>query len=112
MVVLKLIFLSVVAVTRLKADNPLYGSSLIDYVRHLLLLIMLCVRACVCYISHCYACLNFQAHIEQWIDFASLEIDAHLLSWYRPRMGRAVYLPPVSYILYFIEGIVLFPFGI
>ncbi|XP_050272900.1 elongation factor 1-gamma-like [Quercus robur] len=54
-------------VTRLKADNPLYGSSLIDY-----------------------------AHIEQWIDFASLEIDAHLLSWYRPRMGRAVYLPPAE----------------
>lgn len=49
MVVLKFIFLSVVAVTRLKADNPLYGSSLIDYVRHLLLLIMLCV--CVLYFS-------------------------------------------------------------
>ena len=105
---MKLIFLSVVAVTRLKADNPLYGSSLIDYVRHFLLI--MCV--CVCYISHCYACLNFQAHIEQWIDFASLEIDAYLVSWYRPRMGRAVYLPPVSYILYFIKGIVLFPFGI
>ena len=50
MVVLKLIFLSVVAVTRLKADNPLYGSSLIDYVRHLLLLIMLCVHACVIFL--------------------------------------------------------------
>merc|ERR1712183_1158385 len=54
-------------VTRVKADNPLYGSSLIEY-----------------------------AHIEQWIDFASMEIDAHLLSWYRPRMGRAVYLPPAE----------------
>ena len=49
-VVLKLIFLSVVAVTRLKADNPLYGSSLIDYVRHLLLLIMLCVHECVIFL--------------------------------------------------------------
>ncbi|GMY05003.1 elongation factor 1-gamma-like [Fagus crenata] len=54
-------------VTRLKADNPLYGSSLIDY-----------------------------AHIEQWIDFVSLEIDANILAWFRPRMGRAVYLPPAE----------------
>lgn len=54
-------------VTRMKPDNPLYGSSLIDY-----------------------------AHIEQWIDFSSLEIDAHLVAWFRPRMGRAVYLPPAE----------------
>merc|ERR1712183_1063498 len=54
-------------VTRLKADNPLYGSSLIDY-----------------------------AHIEQWIDFASLEVDANIGGWLRPRMGRAVYLPPAE----------------
>ncbi|GMH23835.1 hypothetical protein Nepgr_025678 [Nepenthes gracilis] len=54
-------------VTRLKADNPLYGSSLIDY-----------------------------GHIEQWIDFASLEIDVHIESWLRPRIGRAVYLPPAE----------------
>ncbi|KAK4793441.1 hypothetical protein SAY86_023876 [Trapa natans] len=53
--------------TRLKSDNPLYGSSLIEY-----------------------------AHIEQWIDFASLEIDANLLFWFRPRIGRAVYLPPAE----------------
>nr|POF19825.1 elongation factor 1-gamma [Quercus suber] len=38
----------------------------------------------------------WKALIEQWIDFASLEIDAHLLSWYRPRMGCAVYLPPAE----------------
>ncbi|XP_010030200.2 elongation factor 1-gamma [Eucalyptus grandis] len=54
-------------VCRLKADNPLYGSSLIDY-----------------------------AHIEQWIDFSSLEVDANILNWLRPRMGRAVYLPPAE----------------
>ncbi|KAF2293924.1 hypothetical protein GH714_005723 [Hevea brasiliensis] len=54
-------------VTRLKADNPLYDSSLIDY-----------------------------AHIEQWIDFASLEIDANLMAWLRPRMGFAPYLPPAE----------------
>ncbi|KAJ9687626.1 hypothetical protein PVL29_016204 [Vitis rotundifolia] len=52
-------------VTRLKADNPLYGSSPIEY-----------------------------GHIEQWIDFASLEIDANIGHWFRPRVGRAVYLPP------------------
>lgn len=37
-----------------------------------------------------------QGHIEQWIDFASLEIDANIGHWFRPRMGRAVYLPPVG----------------
>ncbi|BBG96219.1 hypothetical protein Prudu_004966 [Prunus dulcis] len=54
-------------VARLKADNPLIGSSLIDY-----------------------------AHIEQWIDFGSLEIDANIISWFRPRFGSAVYLPPAE----------------
>ncbi|XP_058188576.1 elongation factor 1-gamma [Rhododendron vialii] len=54
-------------VSRLKPDNPLCGSSLIE-----------------------------TAHIDQWIDFASLEIDANLGNWLRPRMGRAVYLPPVE----------------
>ncbi|KAJ4713755.1 elongation factor 1-gamma-like [Melia azedarach] len=54
-------------VARLKADNPLLGSSLIDY-----------------------------AHIEQWIDFASLEIDTNILRWFIPRVGFAVYLPPAE----------------
>ncbi|XP_010907209.1 elongation factor 1-gamma 2 isoform X2 [Elaeis guineensis] len=48
-------------VTRLKADNPLFGYSLIDYAR-----------------------------IEQWIDFASIEIDANISWWLYPRMG---YIP-------------------
>ncbi|KAF7824985.1 elongation factor 1-gamma [Senna tora] len=54
-------------VTRSKADNPLFGSSLIEY-----------------------------AHIEQWIDFASLEIDANILRWFVPRAGFAAYLPPAE----------------
>ncbi|XP_041008259.1 elongation factor 1-gamma-like isoform X2 [Juglans microcarpa x Juglans regia] len=54
-------------VARLKADNPLFGASLIEY-----------------------------AHIEQWIDFASLEIDANILHWFIPRIGFAVYLPPAE----------------
>ncbi|KAI4318518.1 hypothetical protein MLD38_032213 [Melastoma candidum] len=54
-------------VTRLKEGNPLFGSSPIEY-----------------------------GQIEQWIDFSSLEIDANLVSWFRPRMGRAVYLPPAE----------------
>ncbi|XP_052194297.1 elongation factor 1-gamma [Diospyros lotus] len=54
-------------VCRLKSDSPLYGSSLIEY-----------------------------GHIEQWIDFASLEIDANLLIWFRPRFGYASYLPPAE----------------
>lgn len=54
-------------VTRLKADNPLYGSSLMEYAR-----------------------------IEQWIDFATLEVDANVLQWLRPRMGFAPYVPKVE----------------
>ncbi|KAL4594443.1 hypothetical protein ACB092_12G021400 [Castanea dentata] len=54
-------------VTRVKADNPLYGSSLIEY-----------------------------AHIEQWIDFASMEIDANISRWLYPRWGLVVYLPPAE----------------
>ncbi|KAM0977463.1 hypothetical protein ACFX13_020567 [Malus domestica] len=54
-------------VARLKADNPLYGCSLIDY-----------------------------AHIEQWIDFGSMEIDANISKWYYPRLGYGVYLPPAE----------------
>ncbi|GAV63292.1 GST_C domain-containing protein/EF1G domain-containing protein/GST_N domain-containing protein [Cephalotus follicularis] len=54
-------------VARLKDDNLLYGSSLIDY-----------------------------GHIEQWIDFASLEIDANILNWLRPILGLRVYLPPAE----------------
>ncbi|KAJ4717534.1 Elongation factor 1-gamma [Melia azedarach] len=52
---------------RLKADNPLYGSSLIDY-----------------------------AHVEQWIDFASMEVDANISKWVYPRLGYAVFLPPAE----------------
>lgn len=54
-------------VARLKADNPLYGSSLID-----------------------------AGHVEQWIDFATLEIDNHLIAWFLPRIGRTPYLPPAE----------------
>ncbi|KAK4271049.1 hypothetical protein QN277_019798 [Acacia crassicarpa] len=54
-------------VVRLNGDNALYGSSLMDY-----------------------------AHVEQWIDFSTLEIDANILNWYRPRMGRTTYLPPAE----------------
>lgn len=39
----------------------------------------------------------FQAHIDQWIDFSSLEIDANIMKLYLPRLGFAPYLPPVSY---------------
>jgi elongation factor 1-gamma len=49
-------------VTKLKADNPLYGSSLIEYAR-----------------------------IEQWMDFAATEIDAGLARWLYPRLGYFPY---------------------
>ncbi|KAL4182329.1 hypothetical protein AMTRI_Chr12g275440 [Amborella trichopoda] len=54
-------------VARLKGDNILYGSSLFEY-----------------------------ALIEQWIDFASLEIDTHTSRWFYPRLGFMVYLPLVE----------------
>lgn len=55
-------------IARLKADNPLYGTSLIEY-----------------------------AHIEQWIDFSALEIDANIGRWLFPRLGfGAPYLPPAE----------------
>ncbi|GFZ09556.1 translation elongation factor EF1B, gamma chain [Actinidia rufa] len=54
-------------VTRLKSDNPLHGSSLIEY-----------------------------ALIEQWIDFASMEIDANTSRWLYPRWGITLYLPPAE----------------
>ncbi|CAN1126985.1 Elongation factor 1-gamma 2 [Linum perenne] len=54
-------------VTKLKADNPLYGSSLIEY-----------------------------AHIEQWIDFASLEVDVNVAKWLYPRLGFVPFLVPAE----------------
>ncbi|XVF68281.1 hypothetical protein PTKIN_Ptkin10aG0192400 [Pterospermum kingtungense] len=53
-------------VARLKAENPLCGSTLFDY-----------------------------GHIEQWIDFASMEIDANIARWFYPRMFGG-YLPPAE----------------
>ncbi|WOL10424.1 elongation factor 1-gamma 1-like isoform X2 [Canna indica] len=49
-------------VTRLKADNPLYGSSLIEF-----------------------------GFIEQWIDFATMEIDTWIAEWFYPRHGFKPY---------------------
>ncbi|KAL3845679.1 hypothetical protein ACJIZ3_003082 [Penstemon smallii] len=54
-------------VARLKPDNPLYGSSLIDF-----------------------------GHIEQWIDFSATEIDASIGAWLLPRLGFRLYLPPAE----------------
>ncbi|OIV91513.1 hypothetical protein TanjilG_08925 [Lupinus angustifolius] len=54
-------------VARLKGDSSLLGSSLID-----------------------------QAHVDQWIDFSSLEIDANILKVLLPRVGFAPYLAPVE----------------
>ncbi|KAM0943825.1 putative elongation factor 1B gamma, glutathione S-transferase, Thioredoxin-like superfamily [Dioscorea sansibarensis] len=54
-------------VVRSRADNPLHGSSLIEY-----------------------------AHIEQWIDFATTEIDQGIARWFYPRAGFMPYLPPAE----------------
>lgn len=50
-------------VARMKADNPLYGSSLIEY-----------------------------AHIEQWTDFSATEVDANIGKWLYPRLGFYPYV--------------------
>ncbi|KAM0848739.1 hypothetical protein ACQ4PT_054170 [Festuca glaucescens] len=50
-------------IARLKADNPLCGSSLIEY-----------------------------AHIEQWIDFSATEVDANIGKWLYPRLGFSTYV--------------------
>ncbi|XP_022929411.1 elongation factor 1-gamma [Cucurbita moschata] len=53
-------------VARLK-DSSLFGSSSIDY-----------------------------GHVEQWIDFSTTEIDAHISTILRPRFGYGVYHPAVE----------------
>ena len=77
-------------VTRLKANNPLYGSSLIDYVSNVQYFIQ------INFIFLEFFCLDvsvrlnlclFQAHIEQWMDFAATEVDASIGKWLYPRMG-------------------------
>ncbi|XP_068647950.1 elongation factor 1-gamma-like isoform X2 [Aristolochia californica] len=40
--------------------------------------------------------LPLMAHIEQWIDFSTTEIDENILKWIRPRFGIGPYLPPVE----------------
>ncbi|XP_074264135.1 elongation factor 1-gamma-like [Silene latifolia] len=54
-------------VARLKPDNSLFGASLID-----------------------------SAHVEQWIDFASMEIDANIARWFYPRAGYIPFLAPAE----------------
>ncbi|KAL4580775.1 hypothetical protein LXL04_016977 [Taraxacum kok-saghyz] len=60
----------VATVSRLKTDTSLFGSSLIEY-----------------------------GQVEQWIDFASLEIDSNMVRWFRPIFGYDDYNAPVSYTL-------------
>ncbi|XP_074567391.1 elongation factor 1-gamma-like [Curcuma longa] len=54
-------------VTRMKENNPLLGSSLIEY-----------------------------GHIEQWIDFATLEVDTNIIRWFVPRVGWVPYFAPAE----------------
>lgn len=49
------------------------------------------------FISHFIILYTYlQARIEQWIDFASMEIDVNIFQWLLPRIGHIVYFPPVS----------------
>ncbi|KAI3861020.1 hypothetical protein MKX03_026689 [Papaver bracteatum] len=54
-------------VARLKEGNPLLGSSLIE-----------------------------SGHVEQWIDFSSLEVDSNLSRWMYPRLGYMPFVPQVE----------------
>jgi hypothetical protein len=78
--------------TGLVGDNRTrpYGSSLIDYVSNVQYFIQ------INFIFLEFFCLDvsvrlnlclFQAHIEQWMDFAATEVDASIGKWLYPRMG-------------------------
>uniref|UniRef100_A0A453NRU3 Elongation factor 1-gamma 2 n=1 Tax=Aegilops tauschii subsp. strangulata TaxID=200361 RepID=A0A453NRU3_AEGTS len=54
-------------VARMKADSPLYGSSLMEY-----------------------------SHIEQWIDFSTTEVDANIGKWLYPRLGFYPYVAVIE----------------
>ncbi|XP_057793678.1 elongation factor 1-gamma 2-like [Salvia miltiorrhiza] len=54
-------------VARLNPDSNLFGSSPFEY-----------------------------GQVEQWIDFSTNEIDAHIGGWFYPRLGIRAYLPPVE----------------
>nr|ABB02642.1 unknown [Solanum tuberosum] len=56
--------LSHATLLNLKPNNPLFGSSLIEY-----------------------------AQIEQWNDFSATEVDANIGRWLYPRLGYRVYIP-------------------
>jgi len=59
--------------------------------------------SCLLSLIHVYVhVFTFQAHIEQWIDFSSLEIDANMLKWFAPRMGYAPFSAPVSFPSFFV----------
>ncbi|KAL5993307.1 hypothetical protein ACLOJK_014231 [Asimina triloba] len=84
-------------VARLKGDN-LYGSSLFEYKYkekkknlHKVFIDLEKMN-----LLDIYKKKYLDARIEQWIDFASMEIDANLLRWIIPRLGRAVYFPPAE----------------
>ncbi|XP_074289648.1 putative elongation factor 1-gamma 2 [Silene latifolia] len=68
-------------VARLKPDNSLFGASLID-----------------------------SAHVEQWIDFASMEIDANIARCFYPRVGYIPFLAPVSFTLSYLILCISYPF--
>ncbi|CAH9120366.1 unnamed protein product [Cuscuta epithymum] len=51
-------------VAKLKSDNSLFGSSLIEYAR-----------------------------IEQWMDFSVTEVDVNIARWLYPRLGFVTYVP-------------------
>ncbi len=66
------------------ADKGLFGKTAIDAVRFPCFLVN---NHYICAVnllgSHSFAA-NLQAHVEQWIDFSTTEIDAPLCSWLYP----------------------------
>ncbi|XP_045817584.1 elongation factor 1-gamma-like isoform X1 [Trifolium pratense] len=90
------------------SENTLFGSSPIDQVPVVSTIFILIYIAYHCFrrliissfgnvlLFHSLCILLFQAHVDQWIDFSSLEIDANIIKLYLPRLGFAPYLPPAE----------------
>ena len=80
------------SVARSKADNLLFGGSLIEYVSDLSTSPIIIAQQVL--VMFCYWFI--QARVEQWMDFAATEVDTNIAKWLYPRLGFMPYIPAVS----------------
>ena len=65
----------------------------------LLLFIFICLIISPILMFFCLVYWIPQGQIEQWIDFSTNEIDAHIAAWHYPRLGIRPHLPPVMLLM-------------